>query len=276
MKRNIGKTGLVFGAIIISVLLISSVTVMGFTSLDISRFAESTEEIESNEFNYFLSSYGLNMASSTMAEFKDLLYATLNEENLENDDYTTQLRLDVEESFDALEQIGVTSDMTLTQAKILIEDNLGYLVPLGFNLLCSIDLSGFGYTFPSYSTCGAARGRWGTEFGTDYGSTIDGLLGKQQSPDTSPLLNTRGVFIGLEGFISGIEEVSLGPGLWTYQIEIDGFALFVRSNMPYVGGSSSIYQIETNNNLLLKQIFNDLSSMSLISNIFQQIQQKIL
>ena len=182
---------------------------------------------EENLKDLLLKYYKIDMDKTTMGEFKQILYNLIPKTILRKPALSAELKKDIADLYDILGEIGVTSDMTISQAKTIIENDGEPLRTRNINLICSIDILGIGSTFPILRILKAVYGMWGIM--SNAGSTkavIDGLLGRQYAKDTG----CSGRIIGLIGCISMLgREQKFGFPVAV----VTGFALFSISNVPF-------------------------------------------
>ncbi|UCH71909.1 MAG: hypothetical protein JSW62_05815 [Thermoplasmatales archaeon] len=212
----------------------------------VSPVTKTIEEKEtSNSIQTLLSYYNLDMDRSTMGEFEQLLQNILAKKSLGNKNLVAELSADVEESFNALEEIGVKPGMTITEAMTIIDNNRGLLLPLKFNLLCSIKVRGWGRTIPFFWRVfqRAAYGRWILHgpVPTKWPAFVyinSPIMGNQYDYSDDTGCEHKGVLIGLIGKIRTEGRTSDIGWSFLYAV-VDGFALYSRSTVPFTSSWSS-------------------------------------
>jgi len=233
MKKSI----VVFGAVVIALLMVFSATAVNVMQTNETK---NVLEIEQEEQNVLLmqgykeelqSAYGIDIDISTMGEFEQLLYSLISDMNFGDPLLDAQLTSDLNEFFDILDQIGVTSDMTIAEAIVIIIINRQTFLALRFNILCSIDLDGVGKTFPLFPRhFWASYGYWETFGNYLTNIEINGILGHQSEEYQA---RHHGFIIGLLGEIYRTYHTMYD------EAHVHGFALWSRSNVPFTGSGSS-------------------------------------
>jgi len=244
MKR-MKKSIVIFGAGAIALLMVFSATAVTVMQTNETKNVLEGEQDEQNVLlmqgykEKLQSAYGIDIDISTMGEFEQLLYSLISDVSFGDPLLDAQLTSDLNEFFDILDQIGVTPDMTIAEAIVIIIINRQTFLALRFNILCRIDLDGAGTTFPYFFPryIKLAYGVW--ETGLSHPSPnieINGILGHQSGAVYGE--RHKGFIIGLLGQISTTSHTGTW-GLPYTKAHVHGFALWSRSNVPFTGGSSS-------------------------------------
>jgi len=262
---------------VVAILMVSSATAVTVTQTNETKNVLEGEQEEQNVLlmqgykEELQSAYGIDIDISTMEEFEQLLYSLISDMSFGDPLLDAQLTSDLNEFFDILDQIGVTSDMTIAEAIIIIIINRQTFLALGFNILCSINLDGVGKTLPLFRYFKAAYGFW--ETGLSHPSPnieINGILGHQSGAVYGE--PHRGFIIGLLGQIYTTSHTGTW-GLPYTKAHVHGFALWSRSTVPFAGGSSS----QPSSQLSSQQstTVNSMPSSQPSSQLFQRVLQHL-
>jgi len=230
--KNIKKSIILFGAVVIALLMVSSITaVVGEQAeLGTQNYEEKDEYLE----------YELELDANTMmiGELEDFIYSELTVIDPPNLDL---LVIMVDNFFDAMDGLGINDETTVLQVCEIMSNNEEYMQANagGTNLLCSADIvTGFdgGGIFspfppPSQIFRPSVFVLWSAHEG---GSVvpghvdIDGRYGRQEGIKGN---DYNGILIGFLGtIISGF----LNP----VSQSADGFALISLSDVPFENGNS--------------------------------------
>jgi hypothetical protein len=241
MKKIRKKYGLIFVAFVAILFVASSATSLNIVYPNNKKYNQQflTEEIDDDRYlqEYaeclLKSPYKIDIYAMTIGEVKQLIYRELFKKNV----FVKNRKLfgEINSVFNTLEENEISSDMSIAQAKKYIQENRERIFqggPLGFNLLCSIDVAGIGTTFPIIRLFKAIRGSW---WFWEYLGTaeIDGLLGRQYADEhtDSPGESFGGSITILLG---GIGCLGREPRFGFPIAVVFGFALISRSDVPFV------------------------------------------
>jgi len=206
--KNIKKIIMFFGAVAITLMMVSSATVLATPQ------PNERPDFQKNLMKrLLLKYYKIDMDKTTIGEFKQILYTLASKSNSRDEASATELKNDVDGFYAVINQIGVTQEMTITQAKTVI-DNAGGVNELGYNIICFVGVSGCGITIPVFRVIHAIYGFWALSCDTLGGqATVTGLLGTQHQ-EVSAIGGFGGTVLGLIGTINMVTTVyNPPPGL---------------------------------------------------------------
>jgi len=241
--KKIKKSLIVFGTATILMLMVTSIPA---TSPDTVVNKENKEELLTDL------PYNIDINTMTMKELEELVYTEL----LKTNSISSETTEDIDLVFEVLNDIGVEPEMTVANAKNVIETNKEYIkTHLNFkkiNFMCDVKIElqyfllagNVGWIeFPSGYIPYVHWAFHGFDSIWEYCDVyIDGLLGLQKIHN--PNIKVSGSLFIFNGSIGSQYD----PIQCTYDGWIDGYALISISNVPFVKETT---QIQTINQQLL-------------------------
>jgi hypothetical protein len=179
------------------------------------------------------SPYNIDIYTMTMREVKELVYTELSEV----DSLDKETLSKVEQTFETLESIGVTPDMTIAQSKEVIKENEKILKQQqegGLNLLCTMSIFARGNILPIYRFPVCHFGMWNIYDCWSVDRTfIHGLLGMQWPGNWPGTGGFAGFVIQFRGLWFKSKAVTPWGDL-EMVVDIEGFATISLSDMPFL------------------------------------------